>query len=73
MFLVRGVVGTHKFQYDIWGDAVNTGSRMESHGVLCDEFECEARGPIPVKGKGEMETYFVVGPKYGIKEKSVPA
>ena len=72
--MVGGVIGTHKFQYDIWGDAVNTGSRMESHGIpgriqvthstyelIRDEFECEPRGPIPVKGKGEMETYFVVG------------
>ena len=74
--MVGGVIGTHKFQYDIWGDAVNTGSRMESHGIpghiqvtqntynlIRDEFECEPRGPIPVKGKGEMETYFVMGPK----------
>ena len=74
--MVGGVIGTHKFQYDIWGDAVNTGSRMESHGIpgriqvtqstydlIRDEFECEPRGAIPVKGKGDMETYFVVGLK----------
>ncbi|MEM7563987.1 MAG: adenylate/guanylate cyclase domain-containing protein [Pseudomonadota bacterium] len=74
--MVGGVIGTHKFQYDIWGDAVNTASRMESHGIpgqiqvtqstynlIRQEFDCENRGPIPVKGKGEMETYFVIGPK----------
>jgi len=74
--MVGGIIGTHKFQYDIWGDAVNTASRMESHGIpgqiqvtqrtydlIRDEFECEARGPIPIKGKGEMETYFVIGPR----------
>jgi class 3 adenylate cyclase len=72
--LVGGVIGTHKFQYDLWGDAVNTAARMESHGVpgriqitaathelIKDQFSCEPRGPIEVKGKGEMETWFVVG------------
>jgi class 3 adenylate cyclase len=71
--LVGGVIGTHKFQYDLWGDAVNTAARMESHGVpgriqitaatyalIKDQFSCEPRGPIEVKGKGEMETWFVV-------------
>ena len=74
--MVGGVIGTHKFQYDIWGDTVNTGSRMESHGIpgqiqvtqdtydlIQDEFECESRGPIPVKGKGDMHTWFVIGPR----------
>jgi class 3 adenylate cyclase len=73
--MVGGVIGTHKFQYDIWGDTVNTASRMESHGIpgkiqitqstyelIRDELECEARGPVTIKGKGEMETYFVIGP-----------
>jgi class 3 adenylate cyclase len=72
--LVGGVIGTHKFQYDLWGDAVNTAARMESHGVpgriqitaatnelIKDQFSCEPRGPIEVKGKGEMETWFVLG------------
>ncbi len=70
--VVGGVIGTHKFQYDIWGDTVNTASRMESHGVpgrihisptthelIREEFVCESRGAIEIKGKGEMETWFV--------------
>lgn len=74
--VVGGVIGTHKFQYDIWGDAVNTASRMESHGLpgriqvtadtyelIKDEFVCESRGTIDVKGKGEMKTWFVEGPR----------
>jgi len=70
--LVGGVVGTSKFQYDIWGDTVNVASRMESSGapgriqisdstyqLVKDEFECEERGEIAVKGKGTMKTWFV--------------
>jgi len=70
--LVGGVIGTHKFQYDIWGDTVNTAARMESLGVpgrihisdathtlIADSFECEMRGEIEVKGKGLMKTWFV--------------
>merc|ERR1719473_318000 len=62
---VAGVIGHKKFAYDIWGDAVNTAARMESHGepmklhcsvdtyeLLKDDFECEAREPMKVKGKG---------------------
>ena len=73
--LVGGVIGTHKFQYDIWGDTVNTAARMESHGVpgriqvsaatyelIKHDFTCERRGTIDVKGKGEMETWFVEHP-----------
>jgi len=72
--LTAGVVGTTKFQYDIWGDTVNTASRMESQGVpgriqvtentyqlLKDEFLLERRGTINIKGKEEMETWFLVG------------
>jgi len=72
--LVGGVVGTSKFQYDIWGDTVNVASRMESSGrpgriqisdstyqLIKDQFECEPRGEIDVKGKGLMKTWFVVG------------
>lgn len=71
--LVGGVIGKMKFQYDIWGDTVNIASRMESHGVsgkiqvtkdtytlLENEFVFESRGKIDVKGKGEMETWFLV-------------
>jgi len=72
--VVGGVIGLHKFQYDIWGDTVNTAARMESHGVpgrihisaathdaIGEGFVCEPRGVIDVKGKGEMETWFVEG------------
>jgi len=74
--LVAGVVGKKKFQYDVWGDMVNIASRMESQGIpgkiqvtratyklIQDEFEFEARGVIDVKGKGEMETWFLVEKK----------
>jgi adenylate cyclase len=72
--VVAGVIGRKRFLYDLWGDAVNTASRMESHGtsgriqitkatyeLLGEEFECEPRGPIMVKGKGEMEAWYVIG------------
>ena len=72
--LVAGVIGTHKFQYDIWGDTVNTAARMESlgvpgrihiseatHALVKDDFECEPRGEIEVKGKGLMTTWFIAG------------
>jgi adenylate cyclase len=72
--VVAGVVGTRKFFYDVWGDAVNVASRMESTGVagkiqvssevyerLKLEFVLEERGPIEVKGKGRMLTWFLVG------------
>lgn len=72
--LVAGVVGRKKFQYDIWGDAVNVASRMESQGVpdhiqvtaatrnlIKDKFLFERRGILEIKGKGEMETWFLQG------------
>jgi adenylate cyclase len=71
--VIAGVIGTKRFLYDLWGDAVNTASRMESHGtpgeiqittatyeLLKDEFVCRPRGTIIVKGKGEMETWYLV-------------
>jgi guanylate cyclase len=74
--LVAGVIGSKRFLYDLWGDAVNTASRMESLGtpgeiqitretyeLLKDEFDCRPRGTIQVKGKGEMETWYLVGPR----------
>lgn len=73
---VAGVIGHKKFAYDIWGDTVNTASRMESHGdpmrlhcssdtydLIKDDFFCEAREMMQVKGKGSMQTYFVVKEK----------
>ena len=72
--VVAGVIGTAKFSYDLWGDAVNTASRMEAHGLsdriqvtpatcelLSPHFQLEERGMIAVKGKGDMQTYWLVG------------
>lgn len=70
--MIAGVIGKRKFVYDVWGDAVNIASRMESHGMggmiqitratyecIKDEFICEPRGTVNVKGKGEMEVWLV--------------
>lgn len=71
---VAGVIGKKKFIYDLWGDTVNTASRMESHGIpgeiqitqttynlLRDKYRFENRGVIDVKGKGPMQVYLLKG------------
>jgi class 3 adenylate cyclase len=70
--VVAGVIGEKKFSYDLWGDTVNTASRMESHGVagaiqvseavyaaLDSRFEFQQRGEVEIKGKGLMRTYVL--------------
>ena len=72
--VVAGVIGLKKFIYDLWGDTVNTASRMESHGIpgtiqvsestyflLRDKYTFQERGIIYVKGKGDMLTYLLIG------------
>ena len=68
-----GVIGASRLAWDLWGDTVNTASRMESHGLpgrvqvsaasaqqLQEHFEVESRGVVEVKGKGSLETWFLV-------------
>jgi class 3 adenylate cyclase len=70
--VIAGVIGLKKFIYDLWGDTVNTASRMESHGIpgaiqvteatyqqLKGLYDCEYRGIIHIKGKGDMATYWL--------------
>ena len=70
---MAGVIGRHKFSYDVWGDTVNVASRLEAHGVadriqvsqevreaLAHRFEFEERGPIMLKGKGMTPTFFLI-------------
>lgn len=74
--LIAGVIGRKKYFYALWGDMVNTASRMESHGesgkiqitretyeLVRDEFECEYIGEITVKGKGQMEAWHLLARK----------
>ncbi len=77
--VVAGVIGRHKFIYDLWGDTVNIASRMESQGmancIQCTEavhdalptgFLFESRGSVDIKGKGLMPTWFLTGVRTGI-------
>ena len=74
--VIAGVIGTRKFAYDIWGDTVNIASRMESHSLpgrtqvsaamyqrIKGKFQLEERGRVEVKGRGNMMTYWLIGPK----------
>ncbi len=80
---VAGVVGSQKFVYDIWGDSVNTASRLESSGIVgqvnisqstydlvTDFFDCSYRGKVSAKNKGEMDMYYVLGIKKDLRESS---
>ena len=74
--ITSGVIGKRKFAFDVWGDTVNTASRMESHGIpgriqishatyllVKEHFDCEDRGTIAIKGKGDVQTWFVLRAK----------
>jgi class 3 adenylate cyclase len=86
--VIAGVIGKKKFIYDVWGDTVNTASRMESHGIpraihvsdatfeaTKDLFEFESRGTIAVKGKGDMQTYLLLRrkPESGERSAALPS
>ena len=73
--LIAGVIGRKKFIYDVWGDTVNTASRLEAAGepgrintsaatydLIKEKFSCTPRGEIAVKGKGPLAMYFVNTP-----------
>ena len=81
--VVAGVIGKHKFTYDLWGNTVNVSSRMESSGtpgrvhisaqtaeLLGDDFVLESRGLVQAKGLGEVATFYVNGPKNSVPKLS---
>ena len=74
--VAAAVIGLQRFSYDVWGDTVNTASRMESHGqsgvvqiteetykLICDKYDCVPGGLIDVKGKGAMNVWHVLRPR----------
>ena len=80
--MVAGVIGRKKFIYDLWGEAVNLASRMESHGrsrcvqitrstyeLIKESFDCEAMGVIEVKGAGPTEVWHVIDRKADFHER----
>lgn len=81
--LIAGVIGRRKYFYALWGDMVNTASRMESHGssgkiqitratyeLVKDAFDCEYIGKIPIKGKGNMDVWHLLGRKEQQEQRS---
>jgi adenylate cyclase len=81
--VVAGVIGKKKFSYDLWGDAVNTAARLEAHGLpgeiqvsahvrdlLVDKFWFVERGLVELKGKGQVQTFLLKGPRIGVSPPS---
>ena len=77
-YAVAGIIGKRKFSYDVWGDSVNTASRMESHGIagkiqvtdavyrnFNQKYNFQSRGRIHIKGKGDMQVWILESRKAG--------
>ena len=79
---MAGIIGTRKFSYDVWGDAVNLAARLESSGEAgrvqvsaetrdaLTAFACEPRGAIEIKGVGPLETWFLGAPDYRLDRRN---